>query len=109
MTEHQADPQRRTPSRSAAATEEMTRSLHRSSASFELAFAPVIMALLGLWLDRTFGTLPVFTVGLAVLGTIGAGLSVYYSYGHAMARIERGTTGGRRPRRVAGDAGGAES
>ena len=33
---------------------ELTRSLHRSAGSFELVFAPVIMALVGLWLDRTF-------------------------------------------------------
>ncbi|MFZ4516879.1 MAG: AtpZ/AtpI family protein [Microthrixaceae bacterium] len=92
MTEHQADPHRRTPSRSAVATEEMTRSLHRSSASFELAFAPVLMALIGLWLDHTFGTLPVFTIVLAVMGTIGAGLTVYYSYGHAMARLRENAT-----------------
>jgi len=31
---------------------ELTRSLHRSAGSFELVFAPVIMALIGLWLDR---------------------------------------------------------
>jgi F0F1-type ATP synthase assembly protein I len=66
---------------------ELTRSLHRSSGSFELAFAPVIMALIGLWIDRTAGTVPVFTVTLAVLGGVGAGLSTYYSYRHAMSQL----------------------
>lgn len=66
---------------------EMTRSLHRSTASYELAFAPVIMALLGLWLDKTIGTTPVFTVTLAVVGTLGAGISVYYSYNRSMERV----------------------
>lgn len=59
---------------------ELTRSLNRSAGSFELVFAPVIMALIGLWLDRTFGTAPVFTVGLAVFGAVGAGLAMYFSY-----------------------------
>ena len=38
------------------------------------------MALIGLWLDRTLGTAPVFTVGLAVFGAVGAGLAMYFSY-----------------------------
>jgi F0F1-type ATP synthase assembly protein I len=59
---------------------ELTRSLNRSAGSFELVFAPVIMALVGLWIDRTFGTMPVFTVGLAVFGAIGAGVTQYFSY-----------------------------
>ena len=46
---------------------ELTRSLHRSHGSFELALAPVLMALIGLWLDKTFQTLPVFTIVLAVV------------------------------------------
>ena len=41
---------------------ELTRSLHRSAGSFELVFAPVIMALIGLWLDRMFGTTPNFVI-----------------------------------------------
>lgn len=59
---------------------ELTRSLHRSAGSFELVFAPVILALVGLWLDRTFDTVPLFTVGLAVFGALGAGASMYFSY-----------------------------
>ena len=59
---------------------ELTRSLHRSAGSFELVFAPVIMALIGLWLDRMFGTTPAFTVGLAIFGALGAGASMYFSY-----------------------------
>ena len=72
---------------------ELTQSLHRSSGSFELAFAPVIMALLGLWLDRTLGTTPLFVVLLAVIGVVGAGISVFYSYRHQMASLERGPLG----------------
>ena len=69
------------------AKEDATRSLHRSSASFELVLAPVITALLGLWLDRTIGTVPLFTVTLAVFGFAGAAISVYYQYNHRMAQL----------------------
>lgn len=65
-----------------------TRSLNRSHGSFELAFAPLLMALGGLWLDRTVGTVPLFTLGLAVFGIVGASLKVFYSYRHSMAALE---------------------
>ncbi len=67
---------------------ELTRSLHRSHGSFELAFAPVIMALLGLWLDRTVGTVPLFTLVFAVIGVLGAFAKVYYQYKAAMAELD---------------------
>ena len=90
------------PTDSAASTPsagtEMTRSLHRSSGSFELAFAPVIMALLGLWLDRTVGTVPLFTVLFAVVGVLGTGIAIYYSYGHSMQRLaDEGSLAPERP------------
>lgn len=66
---------------------ELTRSLHRSSGSFELVFAPVIMALVGLWLDRTVGTTPWFTVGLAVFGAVGAVVAQYYTYQREVTRL----------------------
>jgi hypothetical protein len=65
-----------------------TRSLNRSHGSFELAFAPLIMALGGLWLDRTLDTVPVFTLVLAAFGIAGASAKVYFSYRHAMAQLE---------------------
>jgi hypothetical protein len=67
---------------------EMTRSLHRSAGSFELALAPVLMALIGLLIDRALGTVAVFTVLLAVVGLAGAAVKAYYSYGHAMRQLE---------------------
>jgi F0F1-type ATP synthase assembly protein I len=67
---------------------DVTRSLHRSHGSFELAFAPLIMALLGLWLDRTIDTVPVFTLVLAAVGIAGSAAKVYYSYRHEMAALE---------------------
>lgn len=80
MPDHAATP-------STGSRTEFTRSLHRSSGSFELVFAPVILALVGLWLDRTLDTLPAFTVGLAVFGAIGAGVAQYYAYQQRMLRL----------------------
>ncbi|MDQ2679333.1 MAG: AtpZ/AtpI family protein [Actinomycetota bacterium] len=70
-------------------TQDATRSLNRSHGSFELAFAPVILALLGLWLDKTIGTVPVFTLVLALVGVLGAFTKVYYSYKHSMAALDQ--------------------
>jgi F0F1-type ATP synthase assembly protein I len=76
---------------------EMTRSLHRSAGSFELALAPVMLALIGLWLDRTLGTGALFAVLLAVLGVVGASVKAYYSYGHSMRQLqEQGPWAGHR-------------
>jgi F0F1-type ATP synthase assembly protein I len=69
----------------AARTEVLARGAHRSSASFELALAPVLMALIGLWIDRTLGTTPWFIVILAALGVAGASVKVIYQYRHHMA------------------------
>jgi len=69
-------------------TEEATRSLNRSHGSFELALAPAILALLGLWLDRTIGTVPVFTLVFALVGVLGSFAKVYYSYRYSMAALD---------------------
>jgi F0F1-type ATP synthase assembly protein I len=79
---------------------EMTRSLHRSSGSFELAFAPVLLALLGLWIDTSAGTMPLFTITLAAVGVVGAGIKTYYSYNHSMQQLAQdGTLVPERPAR----------
>ena len=53
---------------------------HQSHGSFELVLAPVILALLGLGLDKALGVVPVFTVSFALLGAIGAFAKLYYGY-----------------------------
>jgi F0F1-type ATP synthase assembly protein I len=79
---------------------ELTRSLNRSAGSFELVFAPVLMALIGLWLDRTLDTVPLFTVGLAVFGALGAAVSMYFSYQRQLERLaEQGRIPVERPAR----------
>ena len=67
-------------------THEHTRQLNRSHGSFELALAPVILGLLGLWLDRTLGTVPVFLVTFTLLGFAGAGVKIYFTYRYEMAQ-----------------------
>lgn len=53
---------------------------NQSHGSFDIVFAPVILALLGLGIDKWLSITPVCTITLAVLGMIGAFAKVYYSY-----------------------------
>ncbi len=49
--------------------------------SFELVVSPLLLALFGLWLDRSvFDTTPVLTIVFAVLGLVGALIKIYYTY-----------------------------
>ncbi|MHB1139681.1 MAG: AtpZ/AtpI family protein [Microthrixaceae bacterium] len=72
-------------------THETTRQLNRSHGSFELALAPVILGLLGLWLDRTLGTTPLFLLLFTVFGFVGAGVKIYCTYRYEMAQHETDT------------------
>ena len=67
------------------------RDLSAGSGGLELAFGPVVFALIGLWLDRRLGTIPLFVVGLTILGFIGAVANVYYRYKADMDSIEAET------------------
>lgn len=87
-------------------TAALTQGAHRSSGSFELVLAPVIMALLGLQLDYWVGTHPLFILLFTIWGALGAGALVYYRYRDQMnrlreARVESsaGGTGGEGGRR----------
>lgn len=77
------------PTDSTSLRRDTTRSLDRSHGSFELALAPVIMALLGLWLDRTVDTVPLFTLVFAVVGVLGSSIKIFYAYKHSMAELDR--------------------
>lgn len=70
-------------------TEEATRSLNRSHGSFELALAPMLLALLGLWIDRSLGTVAVFTLTLAFIGIVGVGAKIYYAYKNSMSELHQ--------------------
>lgn len=57
---------------------------NQSHGSFELVLGPAILALIGLWLDRKLGVVPVFTLVLAAAGFVGAVAKLYFGYRHAM-------------------------
>ncbi len=69
-------------------THETTKQLNRSSGSFELAFAPVILGLLGLWLDHSVDTTPLFVILFSLVGFVGTGIKLYYAYRYEMSQIE---------------------
>ena len=63
--------------------------VHRSSGSFELVLAPVLLGFLGFWIDRTLGTTPFITIVLSVVGIAGAVVKTYYEYRAGMATAAR--------------------
>lgn len=64
--------------------------MRRSTGSYELVVSAVLLALLGFAIDRWLGTLPWFTVGLAVFGFTGASVRIYYGYKTEMEMHEAG-------------------
>lgn len=73
------------------ATSTLRQDLDSSSGGYEMVFAGVIFALVGLWLDRQLGWTPILTIVLAVLGFVGGVLGVYYRYKRDITRIEAET------------------
>jgi F0F1-type ATP synthase assembly protein I len=71
----------------AADKREITRQLNSSHGSFELVLSPVLMGLLGWWIDGRAGTSPVFVIGLALFGVVGAAVKVYYDYRSRMEAV----------------------
>ena len=69
----------------AAAKRDLHDAIWRSSGGFDLVLAPVLIALLGLWIDSAAGTRPVFMLAFLAFGTVGAVLKVYYDYQRGMA------------------------
>ena len=68
-----------------AAQRDFHDGLWRSHGGFDLVLAPVLLSLVGLWLDSRLGTTPVLTVGFLVFGAVGAALKVYYDWKRGMA------------------------
>lgn len=58
--------------------------LWRSHGGFDLVLAPVLLALVGLWLDTELGIRPLLTIVFLALGAIGATLKVYYDWRRGM-------------------------
>ena len=74
--------------------------LNSSHGSFELVMSPIILGLIGWWLDRSvFGTTPVLTIIFSVLGLVGAVIKIYFGYtarmaDHAENSVWAGRSGG---------------
>lgn len=67
---------------------EVTEGLWRSSGGYELVVSPLLLALVGLWIDKSVGTTPLLTVLLAVLGFAGATVKLWYGYKHDMDELD---------------------
>ena len=73
-------------------TRHIAGDMNRSHGSFELVVSPVILALLGWWLDaKVTHTTPWITVSFAVLGLVGAVIKLYYGYKLSMAELAEGS------------------
>lgn len=68
-------------------TRPVVQQLNRSHGSFELVVSPLILALIGFWIDGQVGTRPVVTIVAAVLGVAGAAVLAYYRYRADMAAV----------------------
>lgn len=49
-------------------------------AAFDIALTPLVIAGVGLLLDRRLGTLPILTLVLFFVGVVGMALRMYYGY-----------------------------
>jgi F0F1-type ATP synthase assembly protein I len=54
--------------------------VHRSSGSYELVLGAVLFSLLGLIVDRAVGSTPLFMLAFALMGFVGAAVSIFYRY-----------------------------
>ncbi len=72
----------------AADKREITEQLNSSHGSYELVVSPVVLGLLGVWIDSKLESGPWFAVGLAVFGVVGAVVKVYLDYRLRMAAVD---------------------
>ena len=72
----------------ASTQRDLQEGLWRSHGGFDLVMAPVIFALLGLWIDGLIGTRPLFTISLLIFGAVGAALKVYFDWKRNMAAAD---------------------
>ncbi|MEM7096122.1 MAG: AtpZ/AtpI family protein [Actinomycetota bacterium] len=75
--------------------------MHNSTGGFELVVGMLAAAGFGFLIDRAFGLTPMFTLIFAVIGFVGATISLFYQYRAKMdsvtttrtARVERTDAG----------------
>ena len=65
--------------------------------AFELVVTPTLFGLIGYGIDRMLGTVPVFSVILAVFCVIGMSVKMYYGYIVAMEAHEAAGPWARKP------------
>lgn len=68
-----------------SAQRDLHEALWRSHGGFDLVLAPVLLALVGLWLDGMLGITPLLTLTLLLFGAVGAVVKVYYDWKRGMA------------------------
>jgi F0F1-type ATP synthase assembly protein I len=66
----------------------MAEGVVRSSGSFELVVGGIAFAFLGLLLDMTANTRPIFLLTFALIGFLGAAARIYYGYKEQMRSLE---------------------
>jgi F0F1-type ATP synthase assembly protein I len=64
---------------------EINEQLGSSHGSFELVVSPIVLGLLGRWIDGKVGSGPWVMIGLAVFGVVGAFTKLYLEYRFRMA------------------------
>jgi positive regulator of sigma E activity len=69
------------------------------SHALALVVTPLLLGLLGVWIDRIVGTGWVFAALLATFGVVGAFTSAYYRYEARMAKHDEGKPWTRRSTR----------
>ena len=67
------------------------RDMSQSSGGYELVLSGVLFSLLGLWIDRRIGTVPLFTIVLAVVGFGGSVANIYYRYQRQISQLQAET------------------
>lgn len=56
-----------------------------ASGGYELVIAPLLLGLLGFWLDGVIGIRPALTIAFTALAFAGVVIKLYYGYKSAMA------------------------
>lgn len=69
----------------------LTEHANQSLGSYELVLAALVFGAVGFWIDRRLDVLPAFTIGLTLLGFVGAGLGIYYRYRDQIAKLQAET------------------
>ena len=69
---------------------ELREDMWRSTGSYELVVSPLLLGLIGWFVDGWLGTTPVLTVAFTVIGVAGAAVKLYYGYKLDMDEHEMG-------------------